>query len=256
MQLISKYGGTTNSPRTTAPSPIVWNKIPLGEILLNPGKGFGFFDDFLTGVSASASGTTYAGSSGQWIASSVANAGDIESIDLEGGAIWLETDGAENDGMQIQTPENFVIDADSSLAFGARVATIDADQGEIHVALTTVDTAVDGSNANDFVGYVTADEAATLKYLAQTAGGGTATTTGITLANTTYNNLEVYVDREKKAEFYVDGVLTATVDGVIASVSDGLPTDTVMALSIGGLTGATAVAGIYIDWAYCYQWYH
>jgi len=257
MQLIGKYGGATSSPRTTAPAPIVWNKIPLGEILLNPGKGFGFFDDFLTGFTASTGGTTYNGTSGQWIASAVTAAGDIEPLNLEGGALWLETAATENNGMQIQSPENFVIDTDCSLAFGARIATVDADQGELHVCLTTVDTDVSGSNANDFVGFTTADEAATLNYMVQTGGAGTATTTGITLANTTYNNLEVLIEGEEKARLYVDGVLVATIDDDTSTdITDGLPTDTVMALSLGCLTGEGTDNGIYLDWAYCYQWYH
>ena len=68
MQVIRKYGTATNSPRTTGPSPIVWNKIPRAEIAFNPGKGFGFFSDFLAVGTANAGGTTLIDESGPWIA--------------------------------------------------------------------------------------------------------------------------------------------------------------------------------------------
>ena len=247
----------------TGPSPKVWNKIP-AEVLGNsdPSKGWGFFTDFLAVGTANAGGTTLIDESGPWIASAVANAGDIENVEVEGGVMWLETAGTENDGMQVQKPEAYVIDSDSRLAFGVRLGPVDADQGEICVALTTVDSDVAGSQANDYVGFVSADEDASIKYLVQTGGAGVATDTGVDFADTTTStmsvakNLEVYIEGENLVQMYIDGVLVATVTGdTAASITDGIPTDTVMGLAIAHLTGENVANGIYADWAYCYQWF-
>jgi len=241
MQGILKYGGATNSPRTGAPAPIVWNKIPLLEIGLNPGKGFGFYDDFINKLLSS---TTYTGATVTAINSSTLVDGGVE-----GGVLVMTPDTSENDGIQMQFGEAFKLDSDSNIAFGARVALADADQMDIFAGLAIADTTILGG-VTDCIGFKVADGSANILYQVNKDSGDTSgTDSGADASDATYVNLECIITGESKAEFYVDGDLKATA-------TSGFPNDEVLAPSLAVLTGEGAANTLSVDWAYFYQWYN
>lgn len=239
--LIKRYSGATDG---TGPSPIVWNKIPLAEILMNPASGHGFFQRFInTGPTHATTGTTIGG----WICNYVANAGTIAAANIEGGGIVITPATTENDGMQIQTGEAFVADTDSRIVFGCRVALADADQSDMFVGLTTLDTDIAQSNPNDCIGFTVADASANINYKVDTAGTASVVDSGADAADATYVNLEFYVDRESSVEFYVDGVLKA-------KATSGIPVDEPLGAALAIVTGEAAANTLSVAWAYAYQW--
>jgi len=241
MQLINKYGGATNSPRTTAPSSIVWNNIPLAEILLNPGKGFGFYEDYLN---VPLSTTTDKNAT-----VTVVNSSTLVDGGLEGGTLVLTPDTAENDGAQLQYAESFYLDDDSNIAFGARVALLDADQMDVFVGLSITDTSILASAPSDNIGFVVADASANINYIVNKNTAGANVDTGSDAADATYVRLECLITGEDTAKFYVDGVLKATA-------TSGFPNDEVLAPSIAVLTGEAVANTLSVDWSYFYQWYN
>lgn len=241
MQLINKYGGATNSPRTTAPSSIVWNNIPLAEILLNPGKGFGFFDDYLN---VPLSTTTDKNAT-----VTAAGTSTLSDGQLEGGTMVMTPGTTENNGIQVQYGEGFYLDDDSNIAFGARVALLDASQMDVFVGLSITDTSILASAPTDNIGFVVVDESANINYIVNKNSAGANVATGSAAVDATYVRLECLITGEDTAKFYVDGVLKATA-------TSGFPNDEVLAPSLAVLTGAAAANTLSVDWSYFYQWYN
>ena len=241
MQIINKYGGASSSPRATGPSPIVWNNIPLGEIVLTGGgKGFGIFDDFIQKPMTT---TTYPG-----VIVTAATAGTLVDGGVEGGVLVLTPGTSEDNGIQMQWGEGFYIDSDSNIAFGARIALLDADQTDIFAGLAITDTTILGG-VTDCIGWKVADGSANLLYQVNKDSGDTSgTDSGEDAADTTYVRLECLVTGESKAEWYVDGVKVATS-------TSGFPNDEVLCPSLAVLTGEAAANTLSVDWFYAYQWY-
>jgi len=139
--------------------------------------------------------------------------------------------------------------AGTKIAFGASVSVGDADDCDLFVGLTTIDTDILGSNANDVLGFIVADGSANINYLVRKDGSGDATDTTADLANETTVRLEAVIDDTGSMKFYVDGALKIT------STSGNIDTGAEMSFAIGYLVGAsTATATATVNWAYCYQW--
>jgi len=161
---------------------IVSSKLPTLELLSSPGECFGLMDDFVTGISAVASGTTLAG----WIATEVTD-GTILASNEFGGGITLTPAATENNGIQVQTGEAFQPKADGEIFFGARVKMSDVLQNDVFIGLTTHDTDVAGSVPNDAIGFKISDAAATILYYAAKDGtGAQGVTTGVSAVENAY----------------------------------------------------------------------
>jgi len=239
--LIKRYSGATDG---TGPSPIVWNKIPLAEILMNPASGHGFFQRFINaGPTHATTGTTIGG----WICNHITNAGTIAAANIEGGGIVLTTAATENDGMQMQTGEAFVADKDSRIVFGCRVAIGDADAADMFVGLTTLDTDIAQTNPNDCIGFTVADGSVNINYKVDTTGTASVVDSGADAADGAYVNLEFYVDRESSVEFYVDGVLKG-------KTSAGIPVDEPLGAALAMVSGSAGAKTLSVAWVYAYQW--
>jgi len=239
----SKYGGAGGDGYGTGPSPIVWNKIPVLEIMANPNKGWGYFDQCIVGPTVSTGGTTLP----PYIVSQVGAAGDIEDAALEGGVLAIEPPGTENQGMQFQTCSAFVADTDTMLAFGVRVKFTDVLQQDFYAGLAIADTDIAQTLPADVIGFNIADASANILYCVNTTSTVTPVDTGEDATADTFVRLEAIVTHEKSVKFYVDGVLTNTVTASI-------PTDTAMAMSVAQVTGEGVANFAYLDWHYAYQW--
>jgi len=245
--LLLPTGGTFG----TGPALGVWQRIPKQLIEAMPGKGHGFFDDFV-GMMGNTTTTTYSsdGVMGWYYAEytdgALANAG------LEGGVISL-LGAANTQGCQIRTSPSFVMDTDCQLAWGVRYKMVDADAQNtvmgLAVATDDYPGEIAGTTADAIVLRHTAD--ATIFYQVNTgAGGMTAATTGATdVSDDTWVTVDCFIDKESAVEFWVDGVLKVTY-----KTTANFPTDTAMAFVLANESTESANDYLYVDWAYAYQW--
>ena len=245
-----KYGGTSDG--TLAPAPIVYNQIPVTEILSYPNKGWGFYSDMQI-AKADSLGSYSQTCAGPWVvtateAAATASSG-ILNLHLLGGGCEMQSIATEDKGIQIQQGEAFTPTAGYKIAGGCRIASDDIDQVDFFVGLTTTDTSICASRPDDAIGFSSADASAALQYNVSKTGGtsaATAMTTAVTLVDATYNDIAFVVTGTSKVEFYVDGVLNTTV-------TDDIPTVN-MGFAIAMLSGEGATNNITLKNAYCYQW--
>jgi len=224
---------------------IVREQIPMGDIALNPTRGYGFFDDFVLGAAHATTGTTLPG----WIVSEITD-GQIQPGDEVGGSIVFVTPATDNNGIQAQTSEFVMPDVLYKIAFGARIKVVDADQQDVFIGLCTADTDVAQTVPNDAIGFKITDQSANLLYYCQKDGtGATGTDTGVDVVDATYFTVAALVTEEKKVQFYVDNSLVATYETVA-----NIPDDEALAFVIANVAGEGTANSLTIDWAYCFQW--
>lgn len=231
------------------PSPIVWGLIPRMDLQERPGRGCGFFDDFVNGVSAAAGGTTLVGTGGQWIATAITS-GTIVDGATDGGVVTLTPAAADNQGIQVQTTPSFTPAANKRLAFGARVMITDPTQVDLDVGLAIADTDVAQSLPASYAVFNLADGAADLLAKISRASSAESTDTTSNIAAATWYRLEAYVDELNSISWYVDGVRQGAVSTTAAKIPN-----VACAMTIACVNGATAAQACAVDWAYCYQWY-
>lgn len=245
MATIKMQAGTASNGR--GPSPIVWGEIPIDEINSYPGKGWGFFDDFIM-QEASTGGTTRPGYIVTAITSGTLVDGGTTAV---GGILSLTPSGTENQGIELQTPLAYMPNDGEMIAFGARLAVTDVDQADLYVGLSTADTAIAGSIANDVIGLGLADGSANLLYyVTKNDSGADGTDTTADLTDATYVRLEGLITEEKQVQLYVDGVRYANYT-TAANIVD----DEELAMSVAIINGTGSANIVYLDWLYCYQWY-
>jgi hypothetical protein len=243
MGLFRNYGAATNG---RYPAPIVFNKVVAADKRGN--DMFGFFTDFVGGVSASAAGTTLITEGvGQWIVSQI-TAGTITDAALEGGAVGFTPASTENQGIQAQTNVAFTPASGIQIAFGARVKFTDVTNADFAMGLAIADTDVAQSLPNSYALFNIVDGAADIYAKINKATVAEATDTTADAVNATNVNLECIIDELASVSFYVDGVLKVKTTTVAS-----IPT-VAMAYTIAIVNGATAAQAATVDWAYCFSW--
>lgn len=224
--------------RGTGPSPIIWNQIP-SEVITGarPGKGFGFFEDFIVGPIST---TSY------WFGTSTAVAsGTYVDAGLEGGVIAFTPD-VEDKGIQIQGNAGFVPAADFHMACECRFKLTDADQTDFMVGFSGLDTTALGLN-DEALAIGCEDGSALLKYVSRSDGTGSFTTTGTTMEDDTFYRAGFIQNGTKDLKVYVDGALAISYTTACS--------DEAMAPTIALLSGEASANCLYLDWVYFYGWY-
>lgn len=243
MGLFRKFGGATNG---RYPAPIIWNRVVAADQ-----RGcdmFGFYTDFVGGVTASTGGTTLVTEGvGTWIVSAITS-GTITDAALEGGAVAFTPASTENQGIQAQTNVAFTPAVGRQIAFGTRVYFTDVTAVDFAIGLAAADTDVAQSLPNNHILFNIADASANILCKIDKAGVAESTDSTADAVNATNNNLEVFIDELSSVSFYVDGVLklkTTTVASIPVVA---------LAMTIACVNGATAAQAATLDWCYCYSW--
>lgn len=164
-----------------------------------------------------------------------------------GGEAVFTSDTAENDGVQAQLlGEAFYLDGTAyPCYFGCRFKCNDVDQVDAFVGLSIQDTTVIGGDT--CLGFRTADESATVEFLAELDAGETTASLG-TMTDDTYIVVEFYYDGAN-VEYWLNG---ASV-GTMATTDTNMPDDEHMSPVLAMLTGEGAANTMTVDWARWFQ---
>jgi hypothetical protein len=228
------------------PSPLIWDDALLFEIMLDPSKGFYYFNDFLDLIDV----TTGDG----WTIATT-NSGAIAPVATEDGGVMLfdsAGNGAPDDGVQAQLSNClFKPVAGRTIRFEARVKMNDTSAnisqffiglcGIVDPVINTgvIDDTVDKAGFFSHAG-TTADR---LSVITARTSAEDIDTDKATVADGAYTNLGFVIDGLTSVKWYQDGVLVHT-----SSVTGNVP-NAVMALSFVAQTeGASKDAELSVDW--------
>lgn len=221
-------GGISTARKTT----------PMGAYgLPDPTQWITFFDDFLRYVA------------GDWtITTTQAGAGSssVALTDINGGAILITNDDADNDNVFLQkTGEAFLLAAGKKAFFKCRFKVSDATQSDVVVGLQVTDTTP--LDVTDGIYFLKADDAATYDFIVRkNASTGSVSASAIgTLVSDTFVELAWYFDGRGNVQYYIDGVHKGTLDGS----STYLP-DTEICVSFGIQNGAAAIKTMTVDYVF------
>ena len=230
----------------------VWETCPRLEIMLNPLKGFRFFDDFTAGMNDGSTGTTVGG----WRFTQAGSAGTFLVTDEVGGVALLDSADDDNgDGGQIQTGtdtgEIFLPAADKDLWFEARVA-VDIITDDFFIGLSEYDTSIittSGVTPSNFIGFSSITGDGVLLANSEKADTG-STGTGTTFEDGTYVRLGFVVTTTPagalQVTYYVDGVAVSGLAATYVPIVEMMP-------SFVCQSGGTAAPIMSIDWVDCVQ---
>ncbi len=198
------------------PSAELWKDCPLLEMMIDPGVGYYYFDDF-TGVGA-APGSAASNTTQGWTFTRV-TAGTMGTILGHGGELHLVADTTADRGVNVQLLNCCVIPtAGKTIWFEARVQISHVDN-QIFVGIAETNTVLIASGALDeagadasSIGFFTDEPSATGVGGTVTQKNGTSDVTedNFILAATTWYNLGFKVTGITKVEFYQDGKLIET----------------------------------------------
>jgi hypothetical protein len=169
--------------------------------------------------------------------------------DTVGGELALtSTATTDNDGASIQGNEVFKPVAAKDIWFKTRIKTSDADQTDIFVGLaenfgTNPENVLAASN---MIGFLVADGAASIFAKTEKADTETSTDTTSDLTDATYIELAFHVTGVTSVEYFVNGVLKATITTNIPIVEMAL-----CAFSLSGDAVGTRVTTL--DYLFCAQ---
>lgn len=226
-------------------------------LAINPQLAFYFVDDFLRfedDGSNSINGWTLTAVETGISNSTVMSQGEANfdknstGIDGTGGVIKLDSDGYENDGLQIQMlDEDWKLATGKDAYFECRVQITEATQSDFFVGLAVTDTSVIGSYA-DGVGFKLTD--------------GSAITTFETVKDSNLEQSQAIaataVDTWYRLGFLYDGATTITpyVNGAAGTAhTTFLPNNEAMRLTLAWLNGTTNMQndGMFVDYCYVLQ---
>lgn len=228
------------------PSPAIWDDAKTLEVMLDPSKGFMFFDHYLGPIDVT--------NDDAWDIDTV-NSGAINGVaDGEGGQLLVDTDGhnAEADGIQAQlTNCAFKAAANRVIRFEARVKMADTGIDSYYVGLAAtlgataaitngaVDDTVDKCGFYRLHGS-TADKICSI---ASRTSADDATADVGSIADGTFVNLGFVITGLTSVKFYVNGTLVET-----GTTTASLP-NAAMALIYSAKCGQTSTdAELTIDW--------
>lgn len=162
------------------------------------------------------------------------------STAVNGGALLITTDAAENDGITLQMQgEGFQPAADSLIYFGTRLKISDATQSDLLVGLCITDTDLLGG-MTDGIYFRKVDASATLSAVLEQDSSET-TSTAATMVADTYVTLEI-VANGVTVDFYVNGAMLTQM------AQTNVPDDELLTPSIHFLTGEAVAKTCTIDW--------
>lgn len=167
----------------------------------------------------------------------------MTQLDGSGGKARIETDNADNDGVNAQlNGESFELTTDQHLYFGAFGVTInDVDQTDLFLGLAITDTDILGG-VTDSIGFRSVDGSAALNFVVEKDSTETEAAAIHTLVDATAVDLEFYWDGDaQKLEVFVDGVSVAT------PAITNLPDNEALRVSWHFLTGETTANTCDID---------
>lgn len=205
--------------------------------LPDPTKWIAYFNDFVDYTA------------GDWtITKTEAGAGSATHVltDINGGALLITNDAADNDNVLYQkVGECFLLSSSKKAFFKTRFKASDATQSDIVFGLQVTDTT--SLDVTDGIYFLKADGVATFDVICRKdASTGSNSATGIaTLANDTFIELAWYYDGEGLLYYAVDGV----VKGSITASSSYLP-DTELTVSFGIQNGEAVAKTMTVDYVF------
>jgi len=229
------------------PSPLIWDDAPVLEVMLDPTKGFYYWDDFC-GTDTYATTELHNGvlftqnSAG----GTVANLASVAS-----GVLQLTAPAADEDGPTCQwvgcqvTPQ-----AGTTIYWEARIK-VGTDAEDIFIGLCD-DATVNVMNAGtiitnkDMAGFFRDDGVTNAKMGHQVGDGDSVDSADDTIAdvdNSAYETFGIKINGVTSVQFYHKGALVKTVTDA-DDICDGLICPVIQITTDGGGTGGS----LYIDW--------
>lgn len=159
----------------------------------------------------------------------------------EGGHLLITTDGAENDGANLQAKgEAFKLASGKPLYFGCRFQVSEATQADFLMGLCITNTDLLGG-MTDGLYFRKVDGSTTMAFVLEKDSTETTTNYGTAVAADTWTIVEFFFDGTN-VDWYVDGVLQTR------PAITNLPNDEFLTPSIHFLTGAAASETMLVDW--------
>lgn len=235
----------------------------------DPTKYISFFDDFSGNISfpLAASGLAAVANNTWAVTVTEGGAGDASSAvaDINGGAITITTDAADNDLVFAQHKnESFLLAAGKKLFFKVKFAITDANavadsiaQTEWYAGLMVRDTdplsSTAGDGVTDGVFFMSEDGTQDIYLHCQknATTGQLSTLLTDTLTVATQTEFAFYFDGARYIEVYKNGAKIKTID-LTATLATYLP-DTELALSFGIKNGEAVAKALTIDYLFVAQ---
>ena len=242
------------------PSEAIWSKCPWLEILENPGKGYTFFDDFITAPVGTAGATVYeqgyaiycdAGNTAQGVATEV------------GGVFRITTDATQHDEGSITTGGaagmgKIASTSGKDLWFEARVRLGASTENAFFIGLAeeglaVVNTLVDGTGVllttGDFVGFhILQADSDGLDAIHQINAGARTVIKNeaqVIVASAWYKVGLKFDASAGTLKYYVDNAVVGTVTDVSAAT---FPDGEELALLMAMKTPSAAIRYVDLDW--------
>ncbi len=232
--ITTDYAKFTSVDHQVGPSAQLWKDCPILKMMIDPGFGFYYFDDFM-GPGVTVGADEDADGAG-WTTTYLASVADAEfgPVIGAGGELHIaELDGTKDQGINMQLLNCCVKPAaGKTIWFEARIQVNEIDN-HVFIGLASADTTLillgimDETNPSA-IGFFT-DEASGsgLGGTITEKAGANDTTEDIVTVGTSYTNLGFKVTGITKVEFYQDGKLIET-GTTTANIPDGIE----LALSI------------------------
>lgn len=245
--VVDSYGGSYSATEMQkGPSESIWGPCPLLEIMLDPGKGFYYFNDFMGEIDI----TTTDG----WTLTTVTTGAIAGVATIEGGAIIFDSAGntTADDGIEAQLTNCLVLpQAGVTIRYEARVQMKDTGDDQYYIGLAGIDTSLMAAGVVDDVvdkcawfrdsGASPADDRLTTIISRTSTENETADQAVI--ADDTWVKLGFVIDGLTSVKFYVNGELVTT-DTTTASIPNA-----VMCLSfVSKVEQTSADAELTVDW--------
>ena len=236
----------------TGPSPLIWDDAPVLEAILNPGKGFHVFEDFLNSLTAAETGGTLTTSASGTFTDDPTVAGGIMALDNAATTANIQTH-LNWVNMQVKPGVG------THIFFEARVK-VGVDTGGFLLGLhddSTTDPLTASINTSTDHAVFFRDEGMGTAAVGHHACDGTNTTTSdTTIADSdiaAYENFGIHIFGDGNTagdyvKFYHLGVLVATVTDADGGGNDGVP-DAIMCPTFAlDNMGDTIQSKLTIDW--------
>ena len=161
---------------------------------------------------------------------------------VDGGALLVTTDDADNDNDFFQLPiESFKFDSTKRLYFETRFKVADATNSDVVFGLQITDTSP--LDVTDGIFFLKPDDAATLNFLVEKNNTATTASAIATLANDTWVTLAFYYEpSDGRVAYFVDGVRVG------ASAITNVPDDEELTVSFGYQNGAAGADTMTVDY--------
>jgi hypothetical protein len=245
---------------TSGPSPAIWKDCPILDIIVDPGVGYHFFDDFLNTPVLSTGATT-------GLYTTFADTGTtLTQVATEtGGVFRIVTDTTDNDEAWLTTGGNTGVmgvintaaNSGKKLWFEARVRPNQITNGNWLLALAEEGLAAENTLSDagaiadkDVIGFsVSEDDSDGIDFVYNTASGGGVTRSSpikVLAAASTWVKLGITYDPAIGIYYFVDGlVYNATA---VAASATNIPDTQELALLLGVKNNGTTAVSLDIDW--------